>query len=769
MHGRKLPFGMAAISLCCGFLLVAAPDKPAPSTDKGTNGDSPAAAGEKKSKRSRAANSADGQMEYNAQDMLKKGIEFIESKQDDRGVKLISSIAQMYPKSKAAVKADLVLGDYYIEKKQFDLALKRFLKASAAEDLDIQAEAFYKLGICYYNLNDFNQAFMALRQVTNKFPGSIYANEACYYIGLCHFRLNRWTQAVEALEKVGTSIPQSESSNGAEAKEVTAEAGQRLFFKVYDEDLVVLYGSGGLKVTIADANGDSEEIELEPLGKDGATYLGSIPTALAEAKPNDKTLQCKGGDEVTVTYTDSHSADGKQNKKILAKVKMVSTATVGFTDGAFQDYNYGIFADQDFFVRVRDLDLDVSPEKDKVKVKVSSLYRVEEKKDPAAGVNLDAVQETFKERDSKELVLTETAPRSGIFTGVGRTAMVSAKGEGESVDIPDPEALLVDKNDTISLEYLDEKHMAGTDPAQRTFKANLLTGEIKDVKIEHRVVDDPEIRARKNLIEAKILLQLGQIFKEVGLLDQASNKAQEGIDRIDDLMKSNVQTSLDRAIIEDAFNTKWELLIVQNKINEAIQVCSTLIRMFPDSSIVDRALMRIADAKVNDGSIRAREEGLNIYRGILQLAKSNLKPEAQFKIAEAREQVAVAETKERQKREPSYKPNYSNIMLDYKKCADNYPDSPFAGQALEKIADYYVEAEDFQRVVELMEQVFRDYPDADFLDRMLLKWAVAAVKLGKLDVAKEKCEKLLSEYPNSSSAKKAEQIKQMIEKKLEAK
>ena len=65
-----------------------------------------------------------------------------------------------------------------------------------------------------------------------------------------------------------------------------------------------------------------------------------------------------------------------------------------------------------------------------------------------------------------------------------------------------------------------------------------------------------------------------------------------------------------------------------------------------------------------------------------------------------------------------------------------------------------------------MEQVFQDYPDASFLDKMLLKWVIASYRMGNFAVAKQKAEQLLSEYPNSKSAEKARTFLEVINKKL---
>ena len=158
-------------------------------------------------------------------------------------------------------------------------------------------------------------------------------------------------------------------------------------------------------------------------------------------------------------------------------------------------------------------------------------------------------------------------------------------------------------------------------------------------------------------------------------------------------------------------------------------------------------------------------EGLNIYRGILQLPKSDLKAEAQYNIALVLEEITIKRAKEKQATDPTHRPNFGAVMVEYKKCSDNYPDSLFAGKALEKIANFYISQKDFVRVIEMMEQIFRDYPDADFLDKMLFMWAGAAFELGRYDEAREKCDQLISEYPNSSFMSKTQALRTMVQQR----
>ncbi len=696
----------------------------------------------------------EAKMEYRAADMLKRGIELLELKQEERALKLISSVPRMFPSSKARFKAYLALGQHHMDKRNYELAVKQFRNLADSEDPDQQADALYHEGICHYNLNDFDKAFMALRRVTNEFPWSVYANEAFYYIGQCHFKLGRWSKAVEALEKVGTSVPAA--TEGATAEQMPlAEAGQRLFVKILDRDLAVLMTLGGKpRASVAAKSGDKEEVFLDPLGRSGEAYIGSLPTALGNPKPGDAILQLIGGDTVTVETTDANTESGKRDVKRVATIKMVSTASVGFTDGAYREYTKGVFGDAEAFIRVKDLDRDVSDKKDQIAVKVSTQYK-EEKGDEAEAGALDFGRtEQAIIRDTVQVTLTETEPHSGIFVGTVVPRVAVDKSEVHQGD----SKLHALKGDELVVEYLDEAHIGGAEPREVRATAKLLIGQIQDVKIEHREVDTLDLKARKNLIEAKIYLKLGTIFKEVGLQKQANERAAEGLDRVDDVIRTSAKASLDRSLVEEAFSIKWDLLLVQDRLSEAIGVCRTLTQLFPDSTLVDRALLKIGLARAES---ERPHEAIGIFNAIIALPKSDLKAEAQYNIGKVLERIANEHAKQQGK-----DPDLSQALTAYKKCSDNYPDSPFAGDALEQIANYYITAKDYKRAIELMERVFQDYPDASFLDRMLLKWVIASYRLGNLAVAKAKAEQLLSEYPNSPLAPKARQFAEIIEKKM---
>ena len=688
-------------------------------------------------------------MEYRANDMLNKGLELLEAKQEERGLKLIQAVPQMFPKAKARFRAFLAVGKYQLGKHQYELAVKPFGQLVESDDPEERAEGLYQMGICKYERGNFDGAFADLRRVTTEYPWSVFANEAYYYIGQCHFKLGHWAKAIEALEMVGTSVP-------AETKgETCAEAGQRLYIKVLDKNLVVLTTEKEkVKVQVVAKSGDKEDVALTPFGKTGEYWLGSIQTVLGEPAPGDGRLQICGGDEATITYTNRYTADGKVDQKVLAKVKMVSTASVGFTDGAYREYTKGVFGDEAAFLRVKDMNRSLSKQPARVTVKVSARFKPQKEKDDKTAADADSQEERFETRDSVNVTLAETGPFTGTFTGTVTPHVVKAdeqftKGDGK---------LHVVKGDDVMLEYVNEISMASRDPRTITASAKLLLGQFQDVKIEQRVVDSIDLKVRKDLIEAKIYLKLGQIFKEVGLVNKAAEKADEGLARVNSIIASSIKTSLERSLVEEAFSIKWDLLLVKDNLGQAIAVCRTLTQLFPDSSLVDRALLKIGQAKMDAGN---PGEAIGIFHAVLALPKSDLKAEAQFNIAAVMEKQAVKDAEAR-----GQEPALAEVMVAYKKVADTYPDSAFAGDALDKVANYYITTKDYDRAIALMERVFQDYPDVKFLDVMLYKWEVAAYRKGDFATAKAKAEQLLSEYPNSKLAEKARKDLETIVKKL---
>ena len=85
----------------------------------------------------------------------------------------------------------------------------------------------------------------------------------------------------------------------------------------------------------------------------------------------------------------------------------------------------------------------------------------------------------------------------------------------------------------------------------------------------------------------------------------------------------------------------------------------------------------------------------------------------------------------------------------YQKTYQTYPESSFAAEALGRVVRHYVDTESFAQAADLLESVFADYPDAAFLDEMLLLWANVGFRMGDTATAKAKLQQLIFDYPSS--------------------
>ncbi len=684
-----------------------------------------------------------------ARDMLRRGERLLESGELERGVNLLSAIPLNFPDSTVRFAAYLALGRYYIEENNFQLAARNLLRAVESEETEITEEAYFRLGVAWYQMGDFGRAFSALRRVTEDYSWSEFANEAYYYIGKSHFRLSNWSRAVEAFRMVGTTVP----PNLDEVNLV--ESGERFYIKIQDKDLRVLERVGeDLDVRVRTSSGDEEVVRLKPFDAEGEYYFGYIDMEQGEAAADDGVLQVKGGDEIVVEYIDRQTASGESDKPRVARSRLVSTARAGFMDGAFREYVEGVFEGQTTFIQVMDHDASVSPSPDTVNVVVSSRFipRPEGLTDEEAAVYMDAEAEE-QIRDTMELTLTETGPHTGRFTARLLVAEdPESAGDSRRRDIP---VLKAAAGDDIVLEYLDEEHIEGLeDPRMRKARAVLLTGQIQDVRIVHREVDSEILRARKNLLEARTYLRLAEIFKDVGLFDRASENADIGIEKIDDIIRRSLRVSIDQDMVHEAYRVKWELMLAKGDLQGAISVSREMLALFPTSSLVDVAFMQIARAKIEGGRLVDAEP---ILRGLLNTSSdSEIRAEAQFMIGQIREQRAEMASG------PHRRANYATAIAAYQEVVDNYPRSPYAGEALSKVIDFQIDQGDYSRSVEMLETVFMDYPDGDFLDGMLFKWAVVLVRMSRPDEALGKVDQLVLSYPESPYVDRGQQLARML-------
>jgi len=701
--------------------------------------------------------SASAAGDFQARSMLQRAQELLDIDEHDRGVKMLESLLEQYPESVYRYHAYLALGQQYLDRHEQPQAIKylrhlRNLDRTSDEPLtgdlrDLYLEGSYLTGVAYYQMRQYPNAFPVLREITRKYPNTIWANQAYYYIGMCHFAQENWGKSIKALGLVGTFIdPESPSVE-------FVEAGRRFYVKIEDTDLKILNRLGKeVSLRVQSESGDSEVIVCIPLAGQEEIFIGSIPTELGKASPNDGKLQVIGGDTIATSYIDNNTREGEKDLPRRADVQVVSTASVSFTRGDYQSSAEAVFLGQPIFLLLQDADLDETDGPETVTVRLVSRFQEErgQREDDSGDLSsfLQDDEVRYETRDEVSLVLTEQGEspiRSGRFTG---KLEIVAHREGQPIDKADT-TLTCAIGDEVVVSFVDEMHINGSSP--REVRDTIVVASEIDGRpqVTTPVVTDPVLRAKKNLVEAEAYLELGRIFHSMGLVDGAKEKSQEGLARVDPIIRDSRTTPIPRELLEQAFKHKWELYLVTGDYRSAIATCRQFNALFPDSPFVDSALMSIANARMEEGE---PQEAVGIYQQVLRLPTSQVKPEASFRIAEAYEK--------------QYGPEHDRTIAQYKHCAERYPESPFAGEAVAKLVDYYISTNDFAQADDLLERIFEDYPDAKWLDSMLLKWVIVAYRTGDFAKSLEKCDQLVFEYPSSRFAEKAKEIRPRIEARL---
>lgn len=702
---------------------------------------------------------AEGAADYAATKVLERGEQLLTLGELERGVKMLQTVIEQNPKSKIRFKAYLVLGRHFLDLHENAQAIEalRYLENMKQRDddelvgdeLDMYLEGLYLTGVANFNARQFGPAFSALRKITGSHPNTIWANQAYYYIGMSHFAQEHWSKAIGSLSLVGTFID-------PESPEVEyVEAGHRFYVKIVDGDLPVLKRLGKtVEAVVVAASGDKETVECVPqVGRDDI-FVGSVRTDIGSGTAGDGVLHVIGGDTIETRYRDDSTMDGNKNVMRIKKVRVASTAALTFTRGAYQLQASSAFIGQPLFIRLRDVDLDTTDGKDTVTLRVASTYvEKEEAEEPELTVDIARILEEDGEaaktlvRDERVMTLTEDAPHSGVFVGAATIAAAADK----PADLHD-DVLACAVGDRIVATYVDELTVKGAGAVEVRDELLVLDEMDARPRADQDVVSEAAIKAKKEIVEAEAYLEIARIFQSLGLKKGAKEKADQGLDKV----RFAIQTkaAIPTSLREKAFNIKWDLYLAQDDFGMAMGTCKSFSRLYPESPLVDHALMGIGKIFLKK---KEYEDAIAVFKQVIGMPSARSSAEAQFLIAETTETMIEEDEK---------KKNTDAAIAAYKRCAQKYPDSEFAGPALAKVIDYHIRTKDYAEADDLLTQIFLDYQDEDFLDRMLLKWVLVAFDRGDFRKAHEKCQQLMFEYPGTVYAQKAQEQLPKIETRL---
>ena len=695
-------------------------------------------------------------------------------------VDLYKAMLDRYPTSRWRFLARLKLGKQFLSEKKFDLALDQFRRVAVEDntDSDQVGDASLQIGICYFETGKFEEAFGELRKVIKLHPGTPYSNDAYYYIGQAHFKLNRFGNAIDAFKNVGTSIDASAQATGK------IDAGKRLFIKIEDRDLSAQAGDTGLTALVEATSGDRESILCFPITQGAPILMGSLRTQLGDAIPGDGILQLIGTDKVKVTTIDKQTAAAKLDVTRLREIQVVGNARVKVVDGAFAEQVGAVVLEKPVFLLVQDSDRDSSGKSDEITVTVRTKRPVD---DPSAatpattGSNasaskvtdvaaaLEALEKsgpTFKTISEKTIRLTErAAPKpasvpapasatgakstpapAGIHTGLF-VGVIPLAREGDSAPA---DTVTAQVGDILEIEYTDAVS-SEAQPVVRKTTAKVIEGNLNPLQVANTQISNEELKFKTALKTSDALKNIGNIYKDLGLTRQATDKYKQSLAEAEQVAKS--YGALNQRLLEQTYVQMWKIYYAMDDLGRAAQMCLELQRRFPDSPFVDEALLLMGQVSQKQGKF---QEAIGVYRRLAAVKNSPLAPAAQYAVGECYEQMGTVQKN---------KIHYDEAFLAFKACFEKFPNSNQAGDALSKMAEYYYSKDDFTRALDLYEEALAQYQDSKFIDVVLYNYGRALVKMKRLDEAVDKFNQLISTYPNSKMVGNAQKLVEAIQKR----
>jgi TolA-binding protein len=703
-----------------------------------------------------------------AKHLFDKAMELMDYKQYERGLAMLNSIVRDNQGTLLAHRAHMAMGKHFLEQRATADALNHFMlltrvlapvpgEKQSEDEISLYQESLFQSGFAQYTAGQYAAAFPMFRRLTEVAGKTTWANQAYFYIGMSHYHMGNWNKAIDSLSLVGTEVADAEGDDLGRI-----EIGQRFYAKIVDADIPVMRKlNQPIQAMVKVSSGDSEVVTGAPVpGKDNE-MLASAPTALGNAKANDGVLQMVGGDTLEVTYIDDSTLDGQKGVSRNGKVRAVSTGTVGFYLGDNSTPAYIAYPGQPQVVMLRDADLDTSPAAQSVTLTIKSFFKAEAN-DGAEGAELldifalkDDEKDKWVERDSITVTLTETGEgpeiRSGVFLGKIPLAPLTEGLEPTNKD----QLLHTAELDELSITYTDAVHLYGDDPRDSESRIKVSGSVNSGVTADQYVVFEELLKARKGSVEAEALVGLGSIYKDMGLDQRAAERANESLNKIDPIIVNRQKLPGD--LVEQAFKLKWESELLKNDFTSAMATCLAFNRLYPESVLADQALMTLGRSLADRGEYK---QAVDVYGRVLQLENPISAAEAQFRIGEvltkeAEELTAAADEHNSKWGKAGLNPatalqaRMAPAINAYQKTYQTYPESSYAAEALGRVVRHYVETDSFAQAAGLLESVFAEYPDAAFLDEMLLLWANVAFRMNDTATTKAKLQQLLFDYPNS--------------------
>jgi TolA-binding protein len=208
-----------------------------------------------------------------------------------------------WPKSRAALEAQLRLGDCLAAARQLDQARKIYEQYTEHEDAETRIRAHARLAMLEIQAGNKPRALELFREIAAMNPPRGLADELYLDWGRALIGANRLQEAEDVLTLVGL----------AQGEDPVAP-GEPLRITLRDTFLQTSQSRTAVPVVVRTASGDEEVVDMTLSVEAKGVFAARIPTALGAPVKGDRVLQVRGGDAITYDYTE----DFKKGRRVIA-------------------------------------------------------------------------------------------------------------------------------------------------------------------------------------------------------------------------------------------------------------------------------------------------------------------------------------------------------------------------------------------------------------------------------------------------------------------
>jgi len=355
-----------------------------------------------------------------------------------------TTVKNSYPDSEDAIEAEFGIGESFMAQKNYSKAEEIFEDLANSRDSKVIIRAEFMRGLLASNQGDRDRARDIFRSVLERVPDVKLANETLYNLAEVYGVEQRFMDQLQLLRAVGRLGQTSKRWH---------EPGVALSIVVQDSDLGISRGHTSIPVNIrTQPGGDTEQVNLISGGAGKGLFMAEVPTALGVVSKDDRVLQLKGGDVITVDYPEAFKKEFKFHMMGTNEINVASDAVFDAASSpvieegdANETFTEKLLSEEKaedeeelssegrpsneikpgnyVYLRVRDFDRDLTDQADRALVKL----------DGTSG-------------DSVTVELEETGPSTGIFLGRAQTGELPAGALSSDVSIESSPLMAIDKD-----------------------------------------------------------------------------------------------------------------------------------------------------------------------------------------------------------------------------------------------------------------------------------------------------------------------------------